>query len=165
VRVDFLPEADAAQVRALLRDYLAQRIAFYTMRGRQHEREINVRTEELQGSLWSTVVHAVKNQPTPVTALAVSGMNDVLNSHGYAQAAWLKRIPASAWLLMALVAAMCNVMVGYTQQAGESRLRFLAILPLVVSVAFFLIADIDSPRAGVVRVTPQNLLLLSASLK
>jgi hypothetical protein len=37
-------------------------------------------------------------------------------------------------------------------------------LPFVVAVAFFLIADIDSPRRGVIRVLPQNLLSLSQSL-
>ena len=165
VRADFLPEADAAQVRTLLREYLEQRIAFYTVRGREREQAINARTEELQKDLWNTVVHAARAQPTPVLTLVVSGMNDVLNSHGYAQAAWFNRIPYSAWLLMALVAMLCNVMVGTTQQSGEARLRFLAILPLVVTLAFFLMADIDSPRGGVVRVAPRNLLLLSASPK
>jgi hypothetical protein len=36
------------------------------------------------------------------------------------------------------------------------------VLPLVVAVAFFLIADIDSPRGGVIRVHPQNLERLQA---
>ena len=164
-RADFLPEADAAQVRTLLRDYLTQRIAFYTARGREREREIDARTEELRRNLWSSVAHVARSQPTALLTLTVAGMNDVLNSQGYSRAAWLNRIPISAWLLTTLVAMLCNVMVGYTQQSGEARLRFLAILPLVGSIAFFLIADIDSPRGGVVHVTPQNLLLLSASLK
>jgi hypothetical protein len=30
-------------------------------------------------------------------------------------------------------------------------------LPLVLSFAFFFIADIDSPRSGVIRVHPDNL--------
>jgi hypothetical protein len=34
----------------------------------------------------------------------------------------------------------------------------------VVAVAFFLIADIDSPRGGVIRVQPQNLISLRAGL-
>jgi hypothetical protein len=32
------------------------------------------------------------------------------------------------------------------------------------ALAFFLISDIDSPRGGVIRVVPQNLLSLSQSL-
>jgi len=34
-----------------------------------------------------------------------------------------------------------------------------------VSVSFFLIADIDSPRAGLIHVYPQNLASLVAALK
>jgi hypothetical protein len=37
------------------------------------------------------------NQPTPLVALAVAGMNDVLNTQGYTQAAWWNRIPPAAW--------------------------------------------------------------------
>jgi hypothetical protein len=44
----------------------------------------------------------------------------------------------------------------------EPALLFL--LPLIVSIAFFLVADLDSPRGGVILVTPQNLMSLAASL-
>jgi hypothetical protein len=40
----------------------------------------------------------------------------------------------------------------------------LLVLPVVISIAVFLIADIDSPRGGVIRVPPQNLIALSQSL-
>jgi hypothetical protein len=36
----------------------------------------------------------------------------------------------------------------------------LHVLPLIVSISFFLIADIDSPRGGVILVHPENLLNL-----
>ena len=39
------------------------------------------------------------------------------------------------------------------------------ILPLILAVAFFLIADIGAPRWGVIRVLPQNLISLGQSLK
>jgi len=35
-------------------------------------------------------------KPTPIVGLAVSGMNDVLNSQGYTQVAWWNRIPIAA---------------------------------------------------------------------
>ena len=40
----------------------------------------------------------------------------------------------------------------------------VTMVPFLVSVAFFLIAEIDSPRTGVIRVLPQNLISLSQSL-
>ena len=46
----------------------------------------------------------------------------------------------------------------------ESEAGFLLILPLALSISFFLIADIDSPRGGMIRINPQNLSSLAASL-
>jgi hypothetical protein len=41
----------------------------------------------------------------------------------------------------------------------------LAVLPLVVSISFLLIADIGYPRGGVIRVQPQNLVSFARSLQ
>ena len=92
-------------------------------------------------------------------------MNDVLNSQGYTQAAWWNRIPTGAWALMAAIAICCNLLIGYSARRAETETRMFLVLPLVVSISFFLIADIDSPRAGLIRVRPQNLLSLSQSLR
>jgi hypothetical protein len=162
VRADLLPTAEATKVRKLLRGYLDQRVLFYTTRDAQHLRQIDTNTTQLQNELWSTVEVGAGAQPTPTIALAVSGMNDVLNSQGYTQAAWWNRIPVAAWGLMAAIAIGCNLLVGYGAHRTNGRL-FL-VLPLAVSVSFFLIADIDTPRAGVIRVQPQNLISLSLTL-
>jgi len=45
-----------------------------------------------------------------------------------------------------------------------SGLKIL-VLPLIVAVAFFMIADIDSPRHGIIRVVPQNLEALTQGFK
>jgi hypothetical protein len=79
-------------VRELLRKYLDQRVLFYTTRDQRHLEQINTYSRQLQTELWSTVLAAAAGQPTPVVALAVSGMNDVLNSQGYTQAALWNRI-------------------------------------------------------------------------
>ena len=88
-------------------------------------------------------------------------MNDVLNAQGYTQAAWWNRIPFTAWILMVLIAISCNLLLGY----GEHRTTaVLLILPLIVSISLFLIADIDSPRTGIIRVQPHNLVLQCQSM-
>jgi hypothetical protein len=102
-------------------------------------------------------------QPTPVAALAAAGMNDVLNSADYTTAAWLNRIPVPAWWLLVIIGVGSNVTLGFGAKRFNTFL--LAVLPLTVAVSLFLIADIDSPRGGVVQVTPQNLSRLADSLK
>jgi hypothetical protein len=165
VRADLLPAADAAKVRTLLRNYLDQRVLFYETRGEHQLRQINARTAQLQTELWSAILAPADANPTPVVALAVSGMNDVLNSQGYTQAAWWNRIPIAAWSLMAGIAICCNVMIGYGSRDVKSERILLLILPFIVSISFFLIADIDSPRGGVILVNPQNLTSLAESLR
>jgi len=165
VRADLLPAADAAKVRALLRNYLDQRVLFYITRGEEKIRQINARTAQLQSELWSAVLAPAAAQPTPVVALVVSGMNDVLNSQGYTQAAWWNRIPIAAWVLMLAIAICCNVLAGYGARNVKAERILLLVLPLLVSISFFLIADIDSPRGGVIRVSPQNLTSLVESLR
>jgi len=164
VRADLLPAADAARVRALLANYLDQRVLFYITRDKQQIRQINARTAQLQTELWSAVLGPAAAQPTPIVSLAVSGMNDVLNSQGYTQAAWWNRIPIAAWGLMAAIAICCNLLIGYGARSVNAEGGLLLVLPLVVSISFFLIADIDSPRAGVIRVHPHNLENLVESL-
>jgi len=164
VRVGLLPAADAVKVRALLRGYLDQRVLFYQTRDEHALQQINLATAQLQTDLWSAVQDLAAAQPTPVLALTLSGMNDVLNSQGYTQAAWWNRIPGAAWVLMAVIAICVNVMFGYGARRRKAGIIHMLVLPLVLSTAFFLIADIDSPRRGVIRVSPQNLLSLANSL-
>jgi hypothetical protein len=163
LRADFLSAAEAAKVRQLLRSYLDQRILFYTTRDREGLARIDAKTAELQAELWAAVRAPVAAQATPVMALVASGMNDVLNTQGYTQAAWLNRIPAAAWALMSVIAVGCTLLVGIGAKSPVNA-RVLVILPLTVAVAFFLIADIDSPRQGVIQIAPQNLHSLAHSL-
>jgi len=162
VRADLLPAEHAAKLQDLLRKYLDQRVAFYLASDDGKVGRINAETDKLQAELWSAVVHALSPQQTAVEALVVSGMNDVLNSQGYTQAAWWNRIPVAAWGLMGLVAISCNLLFGYGERRGGA---LTLVLPVIVSISFFLIADIDTPRAGIIRVLPQNLLALSQTIK
>jgi hypothetical protein len=165
VRADLLADAEAAKLRGLLKSYLDQRILFYTTSDVALLRQINDRTSRLQAELWDVVKAPAKAQPTPIIALVVAGMNDVLNAQGYTQAALWNRIPTAAWGLMVAIAICCNLLIGYGAQVPKVGSKLLIVLPLVVAVAFMLIADIDSPRHGVIRVAPQNLHSLADSLR
>ena len=164
VRAGLLPAPDAAKVRSQLRRYTDLRIAFYRTRDEQELQQINNDTSNLQNEMWAAVQTPALSQPTPVMALAVSGMNDVLNSQGYTQAAWWNRIPTSAWGLLIITAICCHVLVGYGARGEKMSASLLIVLPLVISISFLLIADIDAPRRGLIRVKPQNLMALADSL-
>jgi dsDNA-binding SOS-regulon protein len=164
LRADFLPPADAANVRKLLGEYLDQRIQFYLNKDDVRRMRLDQRTSQLQADLWSAVRGPSAAQPTPVMALALAGMNDVINSQGYTQAAYWNRIPAAAWYFMAIIALCSSALLGYRSRNGNAAGKLVLVLPLVVSISFLLIADIDAPRHGLIEVRPQNLESLAKSL-
>jgi hypothetical protein len=166
VRADLMTAPDdAAKVRALLQEYVHQRVLYYLADDDNEIRQNTSRTSALQRQLWTAVRNSAATQPTVISALTVAGMNDVLNSQGYTQASWWNRIPTSAWILMAAIAVISHVLVGYGTRNAKSEHLLLMVLPLVVSISFLLIADIDSPRSGIIRVIPQNLMSLSRSME
>jgi hypothetical protein len=162
LRADLLPPSDASQIRTLLKQYVDLRLQFYNTRWKSKLDPINDQTAALQNKLWAAASGPASAQPTPVRALAVSGMNDVINSQGYTQAAWWNRIPQAAWGLMAFIAIFCNVLFGYGAHRRDPRV--FVVLPIVVAISFLLIADIDSPRGGLIHVRPVNLESLRTSL-
>ncbi len=160
VRAGLLPASQASRVRELLMNYVHQRVLYYTTRNERELDRVNAATARLQSDLWSVVQVCAEAQPTPVMAVVVAGMNDVLNSQGYTQAAWWNRIPLAAWVLMGAIAICCTLLLGFTSQRCDGKSTRSLILPLIVSISFFLIADLDAPRGGVIRVRPQNLMTL-----
>ncbi len=164
LRADLLPAAYSAKVKSLLASYLNQRILFFQSRDAGQLEQINSATAQLEGELWSVAQVPATAQPSPVNALAVSGMNDVVNSQGYTQAAWWNRIPIAAWVLMGAIATWSNLLLGYAARSAGTQRLLPILMPFIVSISFFLIADIDSPRGGMIRVSPENLISLSRSL-
>jgi hypothetical protein len=162
IRTNLLPPGDASRAQELLRNYLDQRVLFYTTRDQDQLEKIAADTAQLQNKLWSTVQFAISAVPPPLEGVVVTGMNDVVNSQLATQAAWRNRIPVSAWVLMVAISIGCNTLIGY--RARRTDWLVFLILPIVVSISLFLIADLDTPRGGAVHVSPQNLIGLSQSL-
>ena len=164
LRADLLPSKTAAATKDLLIQYVDQRILFYSRQSPEKIREIRSKTNELQTALWNEILPTIRTQPTPTNALVASGMSDVLNAQGYVQAAWWNRIPLAAWALMAAIAVCANLLVGFGARNFEKNTALFMIFPFIISVSFFLIADIDSPRGGVIRIEARNLVALKNNL-
>lgn len=162
-RADLLPDPARAAVQGQLVRYLDLRIQRYEVHASHDVTELAAETTRMQDQMWKTVRDVTVTMRDPVSATVVTGMNDVINRQGYTQAARWKRIPLPAWGLMILIALFSNFLIGY----GEKKPHFytLLIVPTAIAISFLLIADIDSPQGGLIRIAPQNLMSLADSLK
>lgn len=160
-RMNLLPAPDAAKGRQLLTEYLNQRVLFYSVSDEQQLDAVRAETNKLEGQMLSTVQGVAATQQTVTIALVVYGLDEVINRARSAQAEFWNRIPEGAWLLMFGLSIICCVLTGHGARR-KGPLPFV-ILPFLLAIAFFLIADIDSPRHGVIRVVPENLISLAQS--
>jgi hypothetical protein len=167
LRVGLLPPADTAKARALLAAYLDKRISYYVTRDHVELARIETDTARLQADLWTSVqAPAVSNPPNPVVALAVSGMKRSHRCAGLrAERPGGTGSRSKAWSLMGAIAVFANLLLGYTSRTFEREGLLLLVMPFILSISFFLISDIDSPRWGLIHVRPQNLESLAESLR
>ena len=164
LRADLLPTAAATEAKLQLKKYLQYRIAEYQALSPTEIQKLSVEVFRQQNLLWTTILPVVKAQQTPINALVATGMNDVINSASDTEAAWLNRIPPAAWTLLFIIAIFSSIAVGFSATTFRAnRILFLSI-PFVVSASFFLIADIDGPRHGIIKVLPVNLISLDLLL-
>ncbi len=165
LRADLLPAVEGDTVRKLLRRYTDLRIDFYTVADAARLAEVDAKTTAVQQQLWQSIQGPAGERPNQITALVVSGMNDVINSQGFTQAAWWNRVPLAAWGLIFVVGLLGSVSVGVGARDSNEERVLLPVLPFVVAVSFFFISDIDSPRYGLILVEPVDLLHLAQSLQ
>ena len=147
-------------------EYTDLRIEFYLNRDDNQRKNIDERTTQLQADLWSAVrapsastastsgggtLASCWHEPEPPTATGCK------RHTGFGS-----RLPSSRFF-MAIIALCSNALMGYRSQAGKLRPRLAFTVPLIISFAFLLIADIDAPRHGLIEVRPQNLESLANS--
>jgi hypothetical protein len=126
------------------------------------------RSELLHDQLWAQAVAIGETHPTSiVVGLYVQSLNEVIDLHAKRVTAGLRnRIPGAIWVALFAVAVLSLAAMGY--HAGLSRTsRSLAELAVAVafSVVIGLIADLDRPQEGVLKVSQQALIDLRQSMQ
>jgi hypothetical protein len=149
LRADLLPETERAEVRQLLNDYVALRIEAVRQGTEQQIEWAIERSEEMQRDLWSRAVAVANRQPTPVAALFVQSLNNVIDSHEKRIALGIHyRLPGIIWIVLYGVAILAFVMGGYDGGVSGSRRIITITLSTAVafSVVFLLEVALDRPH-------------------
>jgi hypothetical protein len=164
LRAGMLPER-REDIRALLRDYVETRLD--AVRSGQVTAGIR-RSEHLHDQLWAQAVALGETHPTSiVVGLFIQSLNEVIDLHAKRVTAGLRnRIPGAIWVALGAVAVLSFAAMGY--HAGLSRTsRSLAALAvaLTFSTVIGLIADLDRPHEGGLKVSQQALMDLRQSMQ
>jgi hypothetical protein len=166
LRAGFLPEALRAESRALLREYVDERVEVVGSGPAETDAAL-LRAEAMQDKLWSLAVEAERVDTRSVaTGLFVQSLNDMIDVHlKRLTAAMRNLIPSVVWAALYSLAIIAMAVMGY--QVGLSGSRYTWVeLALVVSftAVLLLIADLDRPQKGLVRVSQQAMTELQGKL-
>ncbi len=114
------------------------------------------RSEELHGQLWSQGTALVQEEmDSEIRSLFIASLNEVINLHASRKTVGLLyRIPGSIWLSVYLLSIMSMLCIGYqVGMAGSSRLHGAPLLAAAFSLVIVMIADVDRPVEGQIRVS------------
>jgi hypothetical protein len=163
LRAALLPEPHRTEIRTLLRDYVDLRLEAVQPGMSVPARE---RSEELQSRLWAQAVVVAEKQPTPITGLFIQSLNEVIDLHAKRVTMGLRnRIPLTIWVALYSTAILAMAGVGY-YSGLSSTTRSLATLALAIAFSgiLCLIADLDRPQEGLLKVSQQAMVDLRKSL-
>jgi hypothetical protein len=155
LRAGFLPEPQRSKIRGLLREYVTVRVE-----GAKSGKiaAALARSEELQGRLWTeTVALAEKTPGSIVAGLFIQSLNEVIDLHTKrVMAGSRSRIPGIVWVGLSLVTILAMAAMGYQEGLDGKRSPVATItLVLAFSAVFLLIADLDRPQEGWLKVSQQ----------
>ena len=168
-RSDFLPEKDRVAAAALLRQYVDMRVTFAEADNLEAKRVKSFLSEiqRLQDRLWDmAVANARKDMNSDVAALYIDSLNQVNGIHASRVAVGIQaRVPSEIWLVLYCITILGMMGVGYqTGIAGSKRSMARPVLALSFAMVFGLIASLDRPDSGVIKVTQQPLIDLHDSM-
>jgi len=169
LRSDFLPEADRPEATKLLRDYLDLRLKFAEQSNMEarHVQELLLDTNRMQRRLWEmAVAHARQDMNSDVAALYIDSLNQMNGTHISRVAVGIQaRISIEVWVVLYTISLLAMFSVGYqTGIAGSKRSLSWPTLALSFAMVFALIAALDRPDSGVLKVTQQPLIDLRESM-
>lgn len=168
-RADFLPESDRAQAKRLLSRYLDTRIRFAAAHSLDPERlrAALAETYGLQEQLWDMAVENTRHDMPPGLTLYLASVNELISVHAKRVALGIQaRLPMEVWVALFLLIGMGMLVVGYQTAITDSRrTKIQLVLVLSFSVVITLIASLDRPDSGVMRVTQQPLADLQAEIQ
>ena len=168
LRTQLLPAAEGKEIADLLRAYTNVRVASEEVRD-IHKQIIASRRESarLQDAFWQRAVTYGQKDPNVVRAgLLLQSLNEVIDLDAARWMAFQNHVPETVIYVIAVVALLAAMVVGYTFGLGGIRqLVWICTLSLAIMLVLAVIIDLDRPREGLIRVSQQPLIDLQKELQ
>jgi len=152
LRAGLLDDAPRSEVRTLLRSYVDGRLRVLETGDID---ALLAESSDIHGRLWAQAENVGRGDPRSITVgLFIESLNEMIDLHSSRILIALQsRVPIVLWLILYLTALLSMLEIGYQAGLSDSR-RSPATFAMIIcfSLVLLLIADLDRPREGFVRV-------------
>jgi len=170
LRLDLLPAESQGTLREKMRQYVDARLAFYRKLSDQDEAKSEMeRSSTLQLDIWRDAVADSRRAGLPaVMTLVLSAANDMIDITTTRSMALKMHPPPIIFAMLAVLVLVSSLLAGYGMAGSRTRnWLHMLIFAAMMSIAIYVILDLEYPRFGLIRVdaTDQVLVDLRQSMK
>lgn len=162
LRADLYPDSVRILLRQEFKKYVDARINFYEV-GADPEK-ISVTNDSavaIQTRLWAIAAKAGRDKENlHRTAQMIPALNDMIDIVTTRNAAMIAKVPDLIIYLMFLLSLMSSFILGYSGGAKNDWLVSISFT-LMISLAVFMILDLDRPRTGIITSKDANLHIIA----
>ena len=155
LRSGLLPEKHRDAARLLLLEYTETRLEYGRAPGDSAvPAELLRRSAASEQRLWEIARAAAEEKPTPIVALFITSLNEMIDTDTARVTAMRSRIPATVWVLL-LTTACCGCFVStYASGSAGARSAFTGLLlPGLVMILMLTIFDLSHTRQGLIDIS------------
>jgi len=155
LRLDLLPAEAQPKLRDAFRRYVDTRLAIYQGVPNIAAAKADLtRMAELQKEIWEGSVVACRESGSQAsTMLLLPALNEMIDITTTRTVAVQTHQPAVIFVMLALVMLACSLLAGFGMSVGTSRSWLHVVcFAAVLTIAFYVILDLEYPRVGVIRI-------------
>jgi hypothetical protein len=163
LRTSALPPPQREHSQLLLREYLDACLEFGNA-GLDAARFAKAMqsAKRIQEELWVDAASVMQIDRSAIIAVYIKSLNETIDLHDKRLAGLENRVPQSVWLLILSISLIAVFARGLTLPA-----RFwltVLLVPITIAIVVALVADLDTPSSGLIRLDQRPLERLKADL-
>lgn len=162
LRVDALPAEQQVAVRAGLRRYMDALIAYYAVQpNAQVPLQETPELKRAESDLWATAVSACKAPGgEPARMLLLPTLNELFDAVDMERMSRRIHPPSIIFVMLGIAALATALFAGHGMASGPRNWMYIIGIAATVSVATYVIVELEYPRAGLFRVNAMDQLLV-----
>lgn len=164
LRLDLLPVDSQVKIRELFHRYVDLRAVIYSnVEDLGATKAKLAEAGALQGDIWKEAIAACRKPDAPAQAAVIllPALNEMIDITTTRAVAGQNHPPMIIFVLLGVLSLVGALLVGYDTSANKHRgWLHMVVFAVVISLAVFVIVDLEFPRLGLIRIDAADQVLI-----